>query len=386
MPFAPPLKVRLLVMQPTPFCNINCDYCYLGQRNLARFMSDDVVTATLRNLVDCGLVGDQLSVIWHAGEPLVAPLAFYRRAFDAADAIVGRVAVVSHSIQTNATLIDDAWCGLFRERRVRIGVSLDGPAFLHDRRRKTRSGAGTHASVMRGIERLRSHGIPFHVIAVVTDETLRHADAFIDFFVENGIRELGVNIDEQEGVNPRSSLRGRDADYDAFLEKLFTASEGERAPLRLRELERLDRLIAENLPRVCVGPLEFPDNEQVLPFAITTVDWQGGFSCFSPELIDQTHPRLGGFVFGNVQRGRILEALDDSRFREIFGEILAGVEQCRAHCAYFNYCGGGSPVNKLNENGSFASDATDYCRKTLQQPLQIALRRVEHELARAHPA
>jgi hypothetical protein len=31
--FSPPLQVRLLVMQPTPFCNLDCTYCYLPHRD-----------------------------------------------------------------------------------------------------------------------------------------------------------------------------------------------------------------------------------------------------------------------------------------------------------------------------------------------------------------
>jgi uncharacterized protein len=45
-------------------------------------------------------------------------------------------------------------------------------------------------------------------------------------------------------------------------------------------------------------------------------------------------------------------------------EIEAGVALCRAECGYFDVCGGGEPVNKLAENGSFASSATNFCRMT----------------------
>ena len=36
--FSPRLQTRLLVLQPTPFCNINCDYCYLPNRTDTRRM------------------------------------------------------------------------------------------------------------------------------------------------------------------------------------------------------------------------------------------------------------------------------------------------------------------------------------------------------------
>ena len=49
-------------------------------------------------------------------------------------------------------------------------------ADLHDRQRVTRRGRGTHGRVMEGIARLRRHGIPFHVITVLTRETLDYPD------------------------------------------------------------------------------------------------------------------------------------------------------------------------------------------------------------------
>jgi len=39
-------QIQLLVVQPTPFCNIDCRYCYLGDRT----NKSVVATETLRNL------------------------------------------------------------------------------------------------------------------------------------------------------------------------------------------------------------------------------------------------------------------------------------------------------------------------------------------------
>ena len=73
--------IDLLVIQPTPFCNIDCKYCYLPDRNSKAV----VATETLRNLFSqvfaSGWTRGGLSVVWHAGEPMVLPIAFYRDAF-----------------------------------------------------------------------------------------------------------------------------------------------------------------------------------------------------------------------------------------------------------------------------------------------------------------
>ena len=68
--FSPPLKVQLLVLQATPFCNIDCSYCYLPNRDSTARMTLPVIEAAVRNVIDSGLLGERLSVAWHAGEPL----------------------------------------------------------------------------------------------------------------------------------------------------------------------------------------------------------------------------------------------------------------------------------------------------------------------------
>lgn len=369
-------------MQPTPFCNIACDYCYLAERDVAHFMSEDVVRAAIRNARDSGLLGRELNVVWHAGEPLAAPVAFYEGAFDIMAEEVGATTAVHHSIQTNAMLIDERWCELFRRRDVHVGVSVDGPAEIHDRHRKTRDGRPTHSRVMQGIEQLQRAGIAFDAIAVVTDASVEQADAIVDFCLAAGILAIGFNVDEQEGVRTRSSLAGADASVEVFFERVFERAADLPDRLRVRELHEAVGRVAAGLPGVTVGGQRMPANPQIVPFATTTVDRTGRFSCFSPELIDQRHPDYGAFDFGNVLHGRMIDALATDRFAAVFDDILAGNQACRDACPYFSLCGGGSPVNKLNERGSFRVAETRYCRQTIQTPIELAMRALEAELPR----
>jgi uncharacterized protein len=50
---------------------------------------------------------------------------------------------------------------------------------------------------------------------------------------------------------------------------------------------------------------------------------------------------------------------------------------CRERCEYFSVCGGGEPVNKLAENGSFASRETTYCRLTKMRATDLVLDALE---------
>lgn len=375
--FQPALQTRLLVMQPTPFCNIRCDYCYLPDRDSKARMQLSTVRQTVRRLADDGLLGPALSVVWHAGEPLAMPVEFYEAAFEAIRDAAGSGHAISHSMQTNAVLIDDEWCALFKRHGVEVGVSVDGPAELHDAHRRTRHGLGTHQRVLRGMAQLRAHGIVFHAIAVVTANSLDHVEDFVRFFEEHGVQAVGCNFDEVEGTHAHSSLSGLERAHRAFLKELFERSEASEGRLRVRELMVAKRLVAAPLPRNRWRSHETPDNAQVLPFAIVNVAWNGDFGCFSPELLGQPSDEFSGFVLGNVARDAFFESARRLPFLKLWAAIQRGTEACRSGCAHFGFCGGGSPVNKLYENGDLASTETLYCRATIKRPFDLALERAE---------
>lgn len=384
--FSPAPGVRLLILQPTPFCNLDCSYCYLPGRDDKRRLSLETIEATFGNIIDSGLLGQELSVIWHAGEPLVVPPRFYAGAFQRIESLVAGRAAVQHSIQTNGTLIDDAWCELFRAWSVRVGISIDGPAHLHDRHRRTRSGRGTHRDVMRGVQRMRDAGLPFHAIAVVTAEALDEPDAILDFFEQSGIRDIAFNVEEQEGVNLRSSLAGAEDRVTAFYRRVFERAVSSNGRLRVRELDQARDAVLCGLPEYAFDGKRYFANEQAWPFDITTVDWAGNFSMFSPELLGQSHSRFDGFTLGNVHRNRLIDVLATPRFRRLFGEILAGIDRCERECRYYFLCGGGAPANKLFENGRFDSTETAFCRNSIQRPIDVALQVLESAASRVRAA
>src|SRR6266581_8226001 len=164
--------IQLLVVQPTPFCNIDCRYCYLPDRTNKAVVAEATLANLFSQVFASGWIRDGVTIVGHAGEPMVLPIDFYRGAFRLIDGLKPADLAVTHSFQTNGTLIDDAWCDFFAEEHVNIGVSIDGPKRLHDRNRLTRSGRGTFDKTIVGIRLLRRYDVPFHVISVLSTASL----------------------------------------------------------------------------------------------------------------------------------------------------------------------------------------------------------------------
>src|SRR5262245_31419327 len=374
-----PGPLELLVLQPTPFCNINCSYCYLPDRQSTRRMSPDVLDQTFRWVFGSGLAREPFTLLWHAGEPLVLPVSFYETAGDLLRAHNVANVPVLQSFQTNATLIDAGWCAFLRRPDIHLGVSVDGPAFLHDRHRRTRQGRGTLDRVLRGIHLLHDHGIPFQVITVLTADALDYPDELFDFYQSNGIGAVGFNVEEIEGPHTVSSLEGAEtpARFRRLLTRFLTLARAADPPLSVREFDSAAAVLAP--ARRCGPGSRTQENK---PWAIVNVDCEGNFSTYSPELLGLSSRTHGDFALGNVAGDNLEAVMASGRFRRLEDEIGRGVDMCRAECAYFPFCGGGPPANKYFENGTFASTETLFCRLHKKVCLDVTLDHLERRQGR----
>ena len=363
-------RLRLLVLQPTPFCNIDCSYCYLSDRQSRARMSLETVDLACRLVFESPRLDRQLEVAWHGGEPLVVPLRWYE---DAVALMAERRPAglqLTHCFQTNGLLLNEDWARFFAWIGAKVGLSIDGPADLHDAHRRTRRGDGTHAKAMRAVRLLQDQGLSFHVITVLTEHALDDPDRLFDFYVENGIREVGFNIEEIEGANTRSSLarNGVEAKVRAFIRRFFALVWDARGLLKVREFESaLGHLLAD-------APVR---DEQNSPLAIVSIGHDGTISTFSPELLGARHARFGSFAFGHVAENRLADIEDVDLFCTISAEIRRGVRACERTCRYFRWCGGGAPANKLFETGGFDTTETMHCRLSRQAVLDEVLAGIE---------
>ncbi len=92
-------KIRPSFCSPRRFCNIRCKYCYLPTRDDTSVMDIHTVTASFQKVFDSPYAGSQITVIWHAGEPLVLPVSYYESAFLAIEELRPSSVEIRHSFQ-----------------------------------------------------------------------------------------------------------------------------------------------------------------------------------------------------------------------------------------------------------------------------------------------
>lgn len=184
-PFAKPLYVMLKPVGSK--CNLNCDYCYYLEKaslysDRNQVMSEELLEKFIKQYIESQTM-PQVMFTWHGGETLMRPISFYKKAVDLQKKYAGGLQI-DNSIQTNGTLLNDAWCSFFKENNFLVGISIDGPQDFHDKYRRDKMGRPSFHRVMQGINLLKKHKVEYNCLAVVNDYNVDYPLEFYRFFKE----------------------------------------------------------------------------------------------------------------------------------------------------------------------------------------------------------
>lgn len=379
--------INLIVIQPSSFCNINCDYCYVPDRVDKSRIDFGLLQESLDKLFSSSLLEDPITIAWHAGEPLALGIPFYEKAFSLVDKVNTKGASVQHNIQTNATLISRDWVNFFRDYNVSVGVSLDGPKILHDKHRKDWSGHGTFDAVIRGVRLMRDGGLPLGALCVATTETMRQGRELFQFYFDEGFTWLGLNIENPWGDHPSTTFGEQESMLDdqsyeqlvkTFWSELYDSWFPHRARFAIREINNMINCF-KSLKSSPDFSREMLSNQ---PCRNITIGRDGGFTTFSPEMLSGVPGDSKIFVVGRIQDLELISQIENLPVhRKLSDEISRGVARCKNECSYFPVCGGGNPSSKYCENGTFDSTQTRDCRYATQLLADVLVSKLKRPVA-----
>ena len=194
-------------------CNLKCTYCYF-------FLKPDhlpgpgaLTVEEIGTILDrCQAyarrpeAGKRIKVNFvGSGEPLIA----WDRIYAAIRNLNQRTP--DHQLRfytvTNGLLITERIAEQMREVGLKPSVSLDGPAWLHDRTRLRHNGKGSHRAVMRGIQVLRDAGFEIAINTTLGRDVIDNLEACFDFYEDSGfdkvIFDRLVDVPKEFMVNPK---------------------------------------------------------------------------------------------------------------------------------------------------------------------------------------
>ncbi|MFB7674135.1 FxsB family cyclophane-forming radical SAM/SPASM peptide maturase [Kitasatospora purpeofusca] len=159
----PPPPITQFVLKVHSRCDLACDHCYVyehadtGWRSRPRVVGEAVLARVAERIGEHaaahGLTA--VGVVLHGGEPLLAGPEVFRRAAGLLRAALPEVCELDLRVHTNGVRLDAAYCELFDELGIRVGISLDGDRAANDRHRRFANGRSSHPQVLRAVGLLR---------------------------------------------------------------------------------------------------------------------------------------------------------------------------------------------------------------------------------------
>jgi serine-type anaerobic sulfatase-maturating enzyme len=181
-----PSRFHLLAKPSGSTCNLDCTYCFFLSKealypDTASRMPGATLEAYIAQLLESHR-GPEVTVAWQGGEPTLMGLDFFARSVELVEAYRRPGQRVEFTMQTNGVLLDDAWCAFLKEHGFLVGLSVDGPAFIHDTYRVDRGGRGSHRRVMKGLAALRGHDVDVNILCTVNAANQDHGAAVYRYF------------------------------------------------------------------------------------------------------------------------------------------------------------------------------------------------------------
>lgn len=182
-----PREFQIFVKPAGAICNLDCRYCYYLPKELLYpdTRSFRMAGGLLEDYIAQQIAitpGPEIQFMWHGGEPAILGLDYFRRIVELQRKHNPGGRRVVNNIQTNGVLLTEEWCRFLAAEHFAVGLSMDGPAELHDAYRLTKDGKATHRQVMQGYRLLRRHGIPVDLLCVVHAQNVGHPLAVYRFF------------------------------------------------------------------------------------------------------------------------------------------------------------------------------------------------------------
>jgi len=310
----------IAIILPTDACNLRCSYC--TAKHGMNIMSKDTLINSIafsKEVFDYENNGGHWE--WHAGEPLLLPISYYKYAEELFTDINFDYKRI---FCTNLIPFNQEWLDFCIEYNYNLSTSLDGPQYVHDRNR----GIGTFETVIENVLMMKKQDFKFGCIAVLSEYSCDHAIDVYEFFRDHNI-DIKLNVQVPNTFHEKT--------HDALI-KMFDAWWNDHVSMRMQPF---NKMIDFFLGKGCAAECSTFCNHGV--FCINTVG--DVYPCERFE--SQTD--LSRWCFGNVNHERWEDIWFGDK-RQRFLEFVNMPEQKCFSCDYIDYCGGGCSYNSILHN------------------------------------
>lgn len=325
-----------MIKPASSLCNLRCKYCFYTDvsehREICSYgiMTQETTDALLASLEAGMKDGDHLIITFQGGEPCLAGLDYFKYFTDQISRWNKEVRV-DYALQTNGTLIDEAWCDFLLDKKFLVGISYDLLPQAHDLARVDAKGKGTYKAVTRTIQLLDRKKVDYNILCTLTNPIARHPQQVWKKICEADFRYVQFTpcMDDLDssGKNPYALTPER---FASFYIQLFQLWYRDYRAGRYRSIKFFDdviNLLAFGIPTACgIDGLCRPQ----LVVEADGSSYPCDFYCLDP------------YRLGNLAHDSLESLLASPRMTSFLERPRDQVDLC-ATCPYEVFCGGGCP-------------------------------------------
>ncbi len=333
----------VLIKPSGPDCNLNCTYCFYLKKSAlfttapVHRMSPEVQEEVIRQVMQQG--GASVSLAWQGGEPTLMGLPFFERVIEL-EKKYGRNQMVGNGLQTNGMLLDEKWARFLKRYDWLVGISLDGPAHIHNHYRLDKGGAFTHQRVESNARMLLDNQVAVNVLCCLTDYSVHYPDELYHYFKEVGLGWMQfIPVVETDPADPTraASFSVTAKAYGEFLCRIFD--------LWIQDFRNGEPTTSvrhfESVFHAYVG-MEVPECTMMKECGPYVVIEHNG-NVYSCDFFVEPKWKLG-----NVMTGRLTQMLN-SKQQDTFGAAKAVLPgKCR-RCPWLLKCQGGCTKDRIKD-------------------------------------
>ncbi len=368
-------RFSVMLKPASSACNLRCKYCFYadlaGKRDTFSFgrMSEETAEKILRNIRSGLEPGDCVAFAFQGGEPTLVGLPWFRRFTEIVDEQFENIQV-EYALQTNGTMLDDAWCEFLVQRKFLVGLSMDAMPKCHNACRVDSDGEGTYRQVDEAARRMKKHGVAFNVLCTLTSEVARHPQQVWNWICQNDFRYLQFTPCLDELDDPGKSVYAlhpkKFASFYIQLFQLWLASLKAGRYYSIKLFDDVVNLLAYGIPTAC-GIHGRCQCQMVV---------EADGSAYPCDFYCIDHYRLG-----NLAEQTIVELRESAVAREFLTRPRKRAKLCD-DCVYRNFCGGGcqrmqrevycAPEDSFCGYRSFLDSAMEDLQKIAAQQRRMA--------------
>lgn len=349
---------NILLKPASGDCNLRCRYCFYHDEmhNRLNPSCGRMSLETLEQVISKSMAAAEgyCAFGFQGGEPTLAGLAFFEQVVDLQKKCSRPDLRVYNALQTNGTLLNEAWCQFLGQHDFLVGLSLDGDESLHNLYRRDAAGQGTFAVVEAAAERLRRYQVEFNILTVVTAQTAKNIRRIYRYFQRKGFhgQQYIPCLDPLESERGAQKYSLTPQLYGRFLITLFDLWYEDRSAGR-----RVYNRYFENLLGLCMG--RTPENCSMMGHCGIEYAVEADGSVYPCDFY-----MLDAYCLGNF-RENTMEEMDIRRRRIGFVERSLIIHEDCKQCPWGYLCRGGCRRDRM-EGASGALGKNYFCQSFRQ--------------------